>query len=149
MEQHDVNMADSNTPALLDDMKIETSEEDYDDISSTDESSVEDAHFVPIGLPARGLPTGLCYDVRMRYHAEVSALTAEAVHPEDPRRIYYIYKELCEAGLVKQNGFELMVQQPLERIEARYATFEEIMTVHTEKEYRFVESTSSELVGRC
>ena len=38
------------------------------------------------GLERALLSSGLCYDIRMRYHCEVRP-TAD-VHPEDPRRIY-------------------------------------------------------------
>ena len=142
MDTQDVNMAEPVVSVQVEELKLETSDEDLDDVSSTDESSVDEAHYVQQGLPSKQLPTGLCYDERMRYHAEVSALTAEAVHPEDPRRIYYIYKELCEAGLVVQKGFDLMVEQPLLRIDARQATEEEISMVHSAKEFNFVRSTS-------
>jgi histone deacetylase 6 len=100
----------------------------------------------PRGLPISRLPTGLCYDDRMRYHAEVAATSAENVHPEDPRRIYYIFKELCEAGLVDDKDYPPMVEQPLKRIDAREATKEEILLIHNEREhYDFVKSTA----GRC
>jgi histone deacetylase 6 len=82
----------------------------------------------------------------MRYHAEVAATSAENVHPEDPRRIYYIFKELCEAGLVDDKDYPPMVEQPLKRIDAREATKEEILLIHNEREhYDFVKSTA----GRC
>ncbi|KAI9869817.1 MAG: Histone deacetylase hda1, partial [Watsoniomyces obsoletus] len=80
-----------------------SSEEDDegDDTTSDTNSSIESAGLEAKlgGLRLAELPTGICYDERMRYHAEVSASTGENVHPEDPRRIYYIYKELHEAGL--------------------------------------------------
>ena len=40
------------------------------------------------------IETGLVYDVRMRYHAKVFTSYSEYIdpHPEDPRRIYRIYK---------------------------------------------------------
>lgn len=138
-------MSDLRIPILIENFKAESpSEDDLDDVESTDDSSVDDSHYVPRGLPSRGLPTGLCYDERMRYHAEVSALSAEAVHPEDPRRIYYIFKELCEAGLVQHKDYDLLVDQPLLRIDAREATQDEICLVHTPAHYAFVRSTASE-----
>ncbi|RAH49355.1 histone deacetylase hdaA [Aspergillus brunneoviolaceus CBS 621.78] len=92
------------------------------------------------GLPLASLPSGLCYDVQMRYHCEVRP-TAD-VHPEDPRRIYYIYKELCRAGLVDDpESSRPLVSRPLKRINARNATEEEISLVHTPDHYAFVEST--------
>jgi histone deacetylase 6 len=98
------------------------------------------------GLPLASLPSGLCYDVQMRYHCEVRP-TSE-VHPEDPRRIYYIYKELCRAGLVDDpESSRPLVSRPLKRINARNATEEEISLVHTPDHYAFVESTKGEHPG--
>ncbi|KAL1984364.1 hypothetical protein VTN96DRAFT_9225 [Rasamsonia emersonii] len=94
----------------------------------------------PTGLPVTSLATGLCYDIRMRYHCEVRP-TAD-VHPEDPRRIYYIYKELCRAGLVADpESTQPLVPRPLQRIDVREATEEEIQLVHAAEHYTFVEST--------
>ncbi|EER44443.1 histone deacetylase hda1 [Histoplasma capsulatum H143] len=92
------------------------------------------------GLPLASLATGLCYDIRMRYHCEVKPTLD--VHPEDPRRIYYIYKELCKAGLVDDpESSRPLVPQPLQRIDAREATEEEISLVHDAEHYDFVQST--------
>lgn len=92
------------------------------------------------GLAVGSLPTGLCYDIRMRYHCEVNP-TAD-VHPEDPRRIYYIYKALCKAGLVEDPmASRLQAPQPLKRIDARPATEAEITLIHTDAHYAFVKST--------
>ncbi|OAX78324.1 hypothetical protein ACJ72_07371 [Emergomyces africanus] len=86
------------------------------------------------GLPLASLATGLCYDIRMRYHCEVKPTLD--VHPEDPRRIYYIYKELCKAGLVDDpDSSRPLVPQPLQRIGAREATEEEISLVHDSEHY--------------
>lgn len=86
------------------------------------------------------LPTGLCYDIRMRYHCEVKPTMD--VHPEDPRRIHYIYKELCKAGLVDDpQSSRPLAPQPLHRIHAREATEGEISHVHTPAHYEFVKST--------
>ncbi|KAL2846671.1 hypothetical protein BJY01DRAFT_213339 [Aspergillus pseudoustus] len=93
-----------------------------------------------VGLPLASLPSGLCYDVQMRYHCEVRPTSD--VHPEDPRRIYYIFKELCRAGLVDDiESTRPLVARPLRRINARNATEEEISLVHTTEHYAFVEST--------
>lgn len=125
---------------------IDTSEEDDLDSLLTDESSIEEESVQPQphGLSVSQLPTGLCYDPRMRFHAEVAATTAENVHPEDPRRIYYIFKELCNAGLIeaKDGGKAPIVERPLLRIDAREATRDECCLVHTEAHYDFVEQTS-------
>jgi histone deacetylase 6 len=125
-------------------LKIDTSEDDYEDSLLSDTSSERDATAPKPepGLPVARLPTGLCYDERMRYHAEVSATSGENVHPEDPRRIYYIYKELCEAGLVADKKYPPMVDVPLLRIHAREATQEECLLIHTKAHYDFVRSTA-------
>lgn len=92
------------------------------------------------GLPLASLPSGLCYDAQMRYHCEVRPTTE--VHPEDPRRIYYIYKELCRAGLVDDpDSPRPLALRPLKRIPARNATEAEISLVHTETHYAYIEST--------
>ncbi|CAG8287133.1 unnamed protein product [Penicillium salamii] len=103
-------------------------------------SDWEDEDMAKPGLPLASLATGLCYDHRMRYHCEVSP--ESDVHPEDPRRIYYIYKELCRAGLVDdEESARPLAPKTLERIPVRDATKEEITTVHTDAHYAFVRST--------
>ncbi|KIW43996.1 uncharacterized protein PV06_05040 [Exophiala oligosperma] len=141
----DTSMRD--TPDMAGDinhrLKIETSDEEDDDSMISDTSSEDDnTSQIPRGLPISQLPTGLCYDERMRYHAEVAATSGENVHPEDPRRIYYIYKELCEAGLVDDKRYPPLVDMPLLRIDAREATREECQLIHTKEHYDFVKSTA-------
>lgn len=91
------------------------------------------------------LPTGLCYDVRMRFHCELMPLNStEDHHPEEPRRIFAIYQELCKAGLVDDPiSTRPLVPQPLLRIMARKATSQEIGTVHDARHYEFVQSLKS------
>ncbi|KAL8834659.1 MAG: hypothetical protein Q9170_003661 [Blastenia crenularia] len=90
------------------------------------------------------LGTGLCYDVRMRYHCELDPPKQRLdFHPEDPRRIYHIYRELCQAGLYRDPQFNVaIVDKPLERIRARNATGPEIGLVHTAAHYHFVAGTA-------
>ncbi|KAI9042059.1 histone deacetylase hdaA [Aspergillus affinis] len=117
-------------------------EDPYKDDSLVEENSdwSDDDVCVRTGLPLASLPSGLCYDVQMRYHCEVRP-TAD-VHPEDPRRIYYIFKELCRAGLVDDpESSRPLVARPLSRINARNATEDEIRLVHTPDHFAFVEST--------
>lgn len=84
------------------------------------------------GLPVASLPTGLCYDMRMRYHCETEPTPQRVeIHPEDPRRIYEIYRALCLAGLVEDTMSKIpIVHNPLHRIFARLATQAEICLVH-------------------
>ena len=97
------------------------------------------------------LPTGLCYDVRMRFHCELDPPKQRVdFHPEDPRRIFCIYDALCLAGLVddkdnlkNREGVKILVSRPLMRVFARDATPAEICLVHDKKHYDFIESTKS------
>ena len=132
----------------LDSVSNEGDDEDsiMDDISE----GVYFDELPPHGLPVSGLPTGLCYDERMRYHAEVATISESNYHPEDPRRIFYIYNELCEAGLVDDSKARRpLVRQPLLRIDAREATEEECCLIHTPKHYDFVKRTSGEYKIVC
>ncbi len=105
---------------------------------------------VPIQSPKltyTPLKTGLLYDVRMRYHAKMFASYYEYIdpHPEDPRRIYRIYKLLAENGLITDptlSGVDDIGDYFL-KIPAREATKDEILTVHTEEHLNFIESTRS------
>jgi len=93
------------------------------------------------GLPVGSLATGLCYDERMRFHCEVRPTSD--VHPEDPRRIWYIYKELCRAGLVDDPmSTRPLAPQTLQRIDVRKATEEQITMIHSDAHYAFVKSTA-------
>lgn len=93
------------------------------------------------------LKTGLVYDVRMRYHAKIFTSYFEYIdpHPEDPRRIYRIYKKLAEAGLIQDSSLSganelgpLMLKIPI-----REATKEEILEVHSEAHLNFIASTET------
>ena len=121
-------------------------DDDEDSYGEPSESSVEDetTEAPPFGLPTADLATGLCYDERMRFHSEVSAPSGEAVHPEDPRRIWYIFKELCDAGLVHDGSrkFRPLVPKPLKRINARMVEKSEVLLVHTQEHWNFLEKTA-------
>ncbi|KAI9814009.1 MAG: Histone deacetylase hda1 [Pycnora praestabilis] len=115
--------------------KEQDSSEESGDLNLATKMEIE---FNP--LPRSSLSTGLCYDVRMRFHHELRQ--HGDVHPEDPRRIWAIYTELCEAGLVADT---LAPGPPkkdlLARIPARHASIEEICLVHTRAHYDFVDDT--------
>ncbi|KAH3901266.1 probable Histone deacetylase HDA1 [Saccharomycodes ludwigii] len=97
-------------------------------------------HYVP-------LKTGVCYDVRMRYHAKIYTSYFEYIdpHPEDPRRIYRIYKILCENGLIVDPSLSIDentddVGEWMLRIPIREATDDEILEVHTLEHLNFIKS---------
>ena len=123
-----------------------TEDDETDSAMEDDSSSSEQDDRLLLGLPITSLPTGLCYDERMRYHAEVqSSIESNGLHPEDPRRIYYIFKMLCNAGLVGDlPGQKPIVNQPLHRINAREATQEECCLVHSPGHWEFVKSTEGD-----
>ncbi|KAL4805033.1 hypothetical protein BDV18DRAFT_141785 [Aspergillus unguis] len=127
---------DPSVPGGIPDAYLEKEESTAEEDSDWSETGKQ----VPPGLPLASLPSGLCYDVQMRYHCEVRPTSD--VHPEDPRRIYYIFKELCRAGLVDDvESTRPLVTRPLKRISARNATEQEISLIHTEAHYAFVKST--------
>ncbi|GAB7352903.1 hypothetical protein MBLNU459_g3492t1 [Dothideomycetes sp. NU459] len=90
-------------------------------------------------LPYSTSVTGLVYDVRMRFHVEVKPEQNAGVHPEDPRRIWMIYSELVQAGLVDDpNSPGFASEYVLGRIAARQATREEICEIHTQRHFDWV-----------
>ena len=118
-----------------------------DDILSQDFES--EALLQTPGIVVATLPTGLCYDVRMRYHCELDPPKQRLdFHPEDPRRIYYIYKALCKAGLVAGvDDSTSITSKFLHKVNIRYATKEEICLVHDAKHFDFVKSTKGTLLA--
>ncbi|KAF5131783.1 hypothetical protein DV495_001965 [Geotrichum candidum] len=93
------------------------------------------------------LKTGFCYDVRMRYHAKIvtSAFDYVDPHPEDPRRIYRVYKALAESGIIidpKLEGLE-QVGDLMLKIPIRFASDDEILLVHTKEHLDFIKSTTT------
>ncbi|KAF5093338.1 hypothetical protein D0Z03_002465 [Geotrichum reessii] len=93
------------------------------------------------------LKTGFCYDVRMRYHAKIvtSAFDYVDPHPEDPRRIYRVYKALAESGIIidpKLEGLEKVGDLML-KIPIRFASDDEILLVHTKAHLDFIKSTTT------
>lgn len=93
------------------------------------------------------LRTGFCYDVRMRYHAKIvtSAFDYVDPHPEDPRRIYRVYKALAESGIIidpKLEGLD-QVGDLMLKIPIRFASDDELLLVHTKEHLDFIKSTTS------
>ncbi|KAK2763229.1 Histone deacetylase hda1 [Arachnomyces sp. PD_36] len=119
-----------------------STDNDAEDSLMEEDSDFDDEEITMMrGLTVSSQVTGLCYDTRMRYHCEVRP-TAD-VHPEDPRRIYHIYKALCRAGLFDDPELSSrpLVDNPMRRIYIRDATKEEICLIHTSEHYDFVKST--------
>ncbi|KAI2641993.1 histone deacetylase [Xylaria nigripes] len=94
------------------------------------------------------LPTGCCYDDRMKLHANAD-FGPTPHHPEDPRRIEEIMKTFKKAGLIYTGPdselLDILRDSPTKymwRIPAREATKQEICTVHTPGHYDWVESLS-------
>ena len=99
-------------------------------------------------LPYTSSRTGLVYDDRMRFHAEDENFNhPDDIHPEDPRRIYAIFHEICEAGLVQDtldDNEELgTCDNKCWRIHIRHATKAEICLIHTPEHFVFVEGLQS------
>jgi histone deacetylase 6 len=100
-------------------------------------------------LPYASSKTGLVYDSRMRFHAELPSmsLNADDIHPEDPRRIHSIFEEIRQAGLVGPSNAseDEQTEDHCWRIAIRAATRPEILLIHTEEHYDFVESLQGKL----
>ncbi|KAF2862175.1 Arginase/deacetylase [Piedraia hortae CBS 480.64] len=86
--------------------------------------------------------TGLVYDVRMRFHVEPLPNERE-VHPEDPRRIWAIFKGLVDAGLALEEGSALNSDHFMIRVPVRAAKMDEVCLVHTKRHWDWVQSLSS------
>ena len=97
-------------------------------------------------LPYATSRTGLVYDPRMRFHAELPELSTNGddIHPEDPRRIHSIFEEIKQAGLVDSStSAGDVTDDQCWRIGIRPATRPEILLIHTKEHYDFVESLQS------
>ncbi|KAL7787084.1 hypothetical protein V8C37DRAFT_390950 [Trichoderma ceciliae] len=127
-------------------------QEDDDDTASESiyhedsEPSVIEETIVQLGVRRGLLPTGCCYDDRMKLHMNAD-FSPNTHHPEDPRRIHEIFKAFKRMGLV-YTGPEselprIMKDCPTKymwRIPARPATREEICLAHSPEHLAWVES---------
>lgn len=98
-----------------------------------------------IALPVSSLKTGLCYDVRMMNHMQIF----ESEHPEQPKRIFLIYKALVDAMLLVDPDISGVSKEPglMTRISAREVTYEEAMLAHSEEHWRYLASTAGTWSG--
>lgn len=90
------------------------------------------------------LPTGVCYDDRMKLHANAD-FGGKPHHPEDPGRIEHIFMKFKKAGLIfmgtEAEALEVRRRNPtlyMWRIDARQATESEICLVHLPTHYAWV-----------
>ncbi|KAL2170900.1 hypothetical protein VTG60DRAFT_4304 [Thermothelomyces hinnuleus] len=116
---------------------------------SRDEDQDSDPTAYPEHLRRRGLlPTGCCYDDRMKLHANAD-FGPNPHHPEDPSRIEYIMRTFKKNGLVFTGSdaelIRIIQTEPTKymwRIPAREATKEEICMVHHPGHFLWVEALS-------
>ncbi|KAL0633314.1 Histone deacetylase hda1 [Maublancomyces gigas] len=108
-----------------------------DDRRSDCKAKVKERH---IALPVSSLKTGLCYDVRMMNHTQIF----ETEHPEQPKRIFLIYKALVDAMLLVDPEISGVSQEPglMTRISAREVTYDEAMLAHSEEHWEYLASTA-------
>jgi hypothetical protein len=132
---------------------VSTPSDDGESYEDDDLDSIDEAiKMVPDqpSLPYSSLPTGVCYDSRMRFHTELDpSKDRSEYHPEDPRRIFWIFRTLCEAGLVWNKTLTKgpLVKQPLLMLPSRTASKEEVLRVHDEAHWDFLKSTASKSTG--
>ncbi|KAI1210513.1 putative histone deacetylase A [Annulohypoxylon truncatum] len=123
-------------------MNVDTNESD------SSEGSIDTEDLIR-SMRRRGLlPTGCCYDDRMKLHANAD-FGPSPHHPEDPRRIEEIMKIFKKGGLVftgpDSKLLDILKDNPTKymwRIPARPATKQEICTVHTPRHYDWVQNLS-------
>ncbi|RKF63027.1 Histone deacetylase clr3 [Erysiphe neolycopersici] len=124
---------------------LKTSIEEDDDIDKNTKS-LSITKIQPVISRKSYLPTGCCYDDRMKLHANAD-FSADPHHPEDPSRIAAIFQHFKDAGLIF-TGPEIELRLALKssptsfmyRIAARKARRSEVCTVHTSAHYEWVQS---------
>ena len=91
------------------------------------------------------LPTGVCYDVRMKMHMNAD-FSPGAHHPEDPRRVHEIFEAFKRTGLIytgpEEDAARILKEVPTRymwRIPVRMATREEICLAHSADHLAWVE----------
>lgn len=117
-----------------------------DDLDTTPDSMDQ----FNIQQPRRAqMPTGVCYDDRMKLHANAD-FGGRPHHPEDPGRIEHIFARFKKEGLVFMgsavDALHMKRNNPTRymwRIAAREATEAEICTVHLPRHYHWVRSLST------
>ncbi|KAI0156355.1 histone deacetylase [Xylariaceae sp. FL1272] len=148
----DHSMADASTNGINNyHSSVQDDEDSYDEDEpmGDDENSTDSSQEVIKSMRKSGrLPTGCCYDDRMKLHANAD-FGPTPHHPEDPLRIERIMKKFKDAGLIF-TGFDtdlldILRDNPTKymwRIPARFATKQEICTVHTTNHHDWVKNLS-------
>ncbi|KND92534.1 Histone deacetylase clr3 [Tolypocladium ophioglossoides CBS 100239] len=149
MDVDDHPMADAE---VVNGLGGETNRIDDDDTASEEASYDDESDPEPQGLALeqlrrRGLlPTGCCYDDRMKLHMNAD-FSPNTHHPEDPRRIHEIFKAFKKMGLVytgPEGDLPRIIKECptryMWRIPARPATREEICLAHSSDHLAWVEN---------
>ncbi|KAL8381002.1 hypothetical protein RB595_005345 [Gaeumannomyces hyphopodioides] len=142
-----VDPRDLLVPSREDSNDVQSFFEGLGDNDSDEDDRVFDPQEYPEYMRRRGqLPTGCCYDDRMKLHSNAD-FGSSPHHPEDPSRIEEIFKTLKRANLVFKGSdaelVEILKTNPnayLWRIPAREASREEICLAHDPKHYAWVQS---------
>lgn len=115
---------------------------------SYNESESSSSKSGPPEVHRRDKPTGVCYDIRMKLHANAD-FSANPHHPEDPRRIDAIMSEFKSANLVyKGKESDAWLAEELRkspnkfmwRIKARHALEREICLCHSAAQFFWAKS---------
>ncbi|KAH6669922.1 histone deacetylase [Halenospora varia] len=140
-ELHLENNAEIEEPSSISDETPDQSQRSHESHQSSEAEVAAQSD-----IRVSSLSTGLCYDDRMKFHANAD-FTDSPHHPEDPRRIQAIMKEFVDADLVYKGSehelAEILKKSPAKymwRIAARRANPEEICLVHTASHFEWVRS---------
>ncbi|OAR01822.1 hypothetical protein LLEC1_00665 [Akanthomyces lecanii] len=145
MEGDDHSMAEAEpmngSASIRDDGGSPSNSVDYESESEPDETSGALQLLHRRGL----LPTGCCYDDRMKLHMNAD-FSPNTHHPEDPRRIHEIFKAFKKMGLVytgpQSHLPQILKESPTKymwRIPARPARRDEICLAHSAEHLTWVE----------
>jgi histone deacetylase 6 len=138
------------TNGFIDPRDLQQRKDDEDLLILDHKSETSEISLAESNVPQRKayLPTGCCYDERMKLHANAD-FSQDPPHPEDPRRISAIMKAFRDGSLL-YTGPESQLEEILRisptaymyRIPARFASAQEICLVHTLQHFEWVESLS-------
>ncbi|KAK3372787.1 histone deacetylase A-like protein [Lasiosphaeria ovina] len=135
-------------PTALEGSVMTSNGQSLDDDAADEDEDLGLIGYQPDVRQRRLLPTGCCYDDRMKLHANAD-FGPNPHHPEDPSRIEHIMATFKRGGLVYTGSdvdlLKITQNQPTKymwRIPAREATKEEICLVHSPTHFTWVEELS-------